>query len=150
MSVGFYVLEQIKFFFIRCHSVFAFLYLVYIWFPYFVILILLLNLISHGFLFIQISLIWFFFFLNKQTNKLMRLGVLHFLISLWLSSSFFLLFLIRCVSLFFFVLRNAFSMGLYLELPTISLPYFMDVKVRINPLRCWKLVLTWLVCYHVP
>ena len=91
---------------------------------------------SHiGFL-IQISLFWIFFFFLK---KLMRLVVLHFLISLWLSSflffCFLFFFLILCVSLFFFVLRNAFSMGLYLELPTVSLPYFMDIKVRINPSR---------------
>ena len=93
---------------------------------------------SHiGFL-IQISLFWIFFF-KKKTHVFGFPSFSYFLMIILFFFSFlfffFFFFFILCVSLFFFVLRNAFSMGLYLELPTVSLPYFMDIKVRINPSR---------------
>ena len=136
MSVGFSILQQIKFAFMRCHSVFAFQYLVYIWFPYLVIIIFLLNLISHWFFNSNIFVLNFFFFFLKKTHAFGCPSFSYFLMIILFSFLFFsFFFFILCVSLFFFVLRNAFSMGLYLELPTVSLPYFMDIKVRINPSR---------------
>ena len=114
-----------------------------------------LTLLSLSFSIISSHIGFFFFFLfkylcfefKKQKNKIKKhscvwvffIFLFPYDYPLFFSFLFFFFFyfflFFTYVSLFFFVLRNAFSMGLYLELPTVSLPYFMDIKVRINPSR---------------
>ena len=88
MRIRFFVVQQITFAFMSCHSItfdfmschsiFAFLYLVYIWFPYFVIIIFFISLsyIFSFLLFSQFDECLIFSLINESFSLTKILGLI--------------------------------------------------------------------------
>ena len=83
-----FVLQQIKFAFMSCHSVFGFLTLLSLSFSLISSHIVLFYFIL--FYYIYIYIFKYLCFEFEKKNQTIWLGLLHFLISLWLSSFLFL------------------------------------------------------------